>query len=177
MLSLFTVFGFTTLESTLWNLVAYAAFISIIVGVLYERFGTMLITIGAAVLALYSAFFLKDAVFAVLQTIITVSGVMRLRRIENTVTAVTIAGLAILALPALVLYGTLQGAAAIAGAGGLLCIAFGIVLLPRSGAYLLMTVGGILLIAYAWNAGAWVFFWLNIFFALANIKEYFAART
>ncbi len=173
MTSALTLFGLTTLKSTLWNLAAYAAFISIIVGVCYERGRNVLITVGAAVLALYSGFFLKDPVFAALQTIITASGIMQLCRAGRKVSIVVISALTIIALTFLVLDGALQSVAMTVGIGGLLGIAFGIALLPKGNAFVLMTLGGVLLVGYALTVGAWVFLWLNIFFALANIREFF----
>lgn len=170
------LFGFTTLESTLWNLAAYVAFISIIIGVCYERGRTVLITLGALVLALYAGFFLKDPVFAALQTLITVSGVMQLRQVERRTSIIILLFLTICAVSLLAFGGVLQDNTTLVGVGGLLAIAFGIILLPQFTAFLVMAIGGILLADYAWAVGAWVFFWLNIFFALANIKELFTVR-
>lgn len=174
--ALLAMFGFTTPVSTLWNLAAYGGFICIIVGVLYERMRNILIVFGSAVLAFYSALFLKDAVFAALQTLIAVSGVMQIFHCKRKTSTMTMVVLTVVALSLLIFGGALQSIATIVGVLGLLGIAFGIVFLPRRSAFVLMTIGGILLTAYAWTFGAWVFFWLNIFFALANIKEFRSAR-
>ncbi len=173
MSGLLTVLGFTTLESTLWNLASYIAFIGIIVGVLYERWRNILLTVGGATLACYSEFFFKDIVFTALQALLTVSGVMQLARVKHRVSIATMLALTVVVLSLLLLGGALQSMNTVVGVGGLLGITFGIVLLPRRNAFVLMTLGGVLLIAYAWVVGAWVFFWLNIFFALANMKSFF----
>lgn len=171
MTELLSALGFTTLESIIWNLAAYAAFVVIIVGVLHERLRNILLTVGGAVLALYSGVFLKDALFATLQTLLTISGVMQLAHIKRGTSIATMLALTTVALVLLVLIEVLQNENAFAGVGGLLGITFGIVLLPRPSAFALMTLGGILLIVYAWTAGLWVFFFLNIFFVLANTKK------
>ena len=176
MMSVSAMLGFTTLQSTLWNLAAYAAFVGIIVGVLYERARNILLTVGGGMLACYSAFFLKNTLFPPLQIIVTVSGALQLYRVDRRKTIVTMSALTFATLVVLTFIGALQNAILVVGIGGLLGIALGIMLLPRRSAFALMTTGGILLVAYAWSSGAWVFFWLNIFFALANIKELVTAR-
>ncbi|TSC64853.1 MAG: hypothetical protein G01um101491_136, partial [Parcubacteria group bacterium Gr01-1014_91] len=108
--------------------------------------------------------------------LITVSGVLQLCHTGRKASVVVMSALTIIALIFLVLGGALQSVAMTVGIGGLLGIAFGIVLLPRGNAFVLMTLGGVLLVGYALVVGAWVFFWLNIFFVFANIKEFFTAR-
>lgn len=174
--ALFTVLGFTTLESTLWNLAAYVAFVGIIVGVLYEPLRNHLITAGAAILAAYSALFLHNPMFAALQTIIAVSGAMQLWRVPSWHATNTILTLTVIAVSVLVFGCASHGNQTMLGVIGLVGIAFGLVLAPRRSGFGLMAAGGVLLVAYAWIVGAWVFFWLNIFFALANVKEIVAAK-
>ena len=55
------------------------------------------------------------------------------------------------------------------GAFGLLGIVYGMLCLPNSAGFILMAGGGVLLVVYGFVVEAWVFFLLNIFFAVSNI--------
>lgn len=162
-------FGYTTLAGGIWNIAAYAAFIGIIVGVFSERYRNLLITIGAAMLALYAYFFLHDALFTALQTIIVVSGILQWLKVAKYPAIVVILAATLAAYIFLASIGAITGAWGLIGSFGLLGIALGLTILPRRSGFLIMAGGGALLVVYGFMVSAWVFFFLNIFFAIANM--------
>lgn len=172
MQSLIEFFGFTSPNSTFWNLSAYLAFIVIIIGVLAEKYRNILITCGAGVLALYAGIFLHDPLFTVLQTLIVLSGVLlSIKKLPKDTAVAIMIFFTAAAYLLLLAGGAITNVLALIGSIGLLGIAFGLTTLPKRCGFLLMALGGILLIIYAAYISAWVFFFLNIFFTLANIKK------
>ena len=165
-------FGFTNLAGSIWNSIAYLAFILIIIGVSSDRYRNVLITSGAAALALYAIIFLHNPLFAALQALITVSGSLQLAGISKRTAMTVMMVLTAAAYLFLILGGSITNIWALLGSLGLLCIAFGLVVLPKRCGFLLMAAGGILLIIYAFTVTAWVFFFLNIFFTIANIRTW-----
>ncbi len=163
-------FGFTTLAGVIWNSVAYLAFILIIIGVFSDRYRNILMTFGAAVLALYAAIFLHNPLFAALQTLIVVSGFLQLAKVSKRTAMATMVIFTAVAYLFLALNGSIANIWALLGSLGLLGIAFGLVALPQHNGFLLMATGGVLLIVYAFTVAAWVFFLLNVFFTVANIR-------
>ena len=177
-------FGFATLTSGLWNAAAYAAFIGIIVGVLYERYRNTLFAIGAATLALYAGVFLQNSLFTALQMLVFISALLQWTKVSKRkegrykdVPMVTLTVLAIVAGFFLLVSGAIVDVWALVGSFGLLGIAFGLAMLPRQNGFLVMAVGGVLLVFYAFAVEVWVFFFLNIFFALANSHKWNQLRT
>ena len=166
---LLNLLGFTTVASSAWNTIAYAAFIAIIVGVFYERHRNALFTIGAAVLVAYAYFFLGNPLFATLQVLIMISGLLRWKKVNRRFSIMAMLMLTALAYAYLYLTGAIMDIWSLAGSLGLLGIAFGLILLPKRYGFLIMAVGGSLLVFYAFHVAAWVFFLLNIFFAISNI--------
>lgn len=165
-------FGFTSPISTFWNLSAYLAFIIIIIGVLSEKYRNVLITFGAGVLALYAGIFLHHPLFATLQTLIVLSGILlSAKKLSKPGTVTIMVILTIAAYLFLMMGGAITNVSAFIGSSGLLGIAFGLAALPKRYGFLLMALGGILLIIYTSYISAWVFFFLNIFFTVANIKK------
>ena len=163
--------GFVSLESTLWNVVGYGAFIGIIVGVLSEGLRKPLFVIGPILLALYAGLFLHDPLFTSLQILITVSGVLQLANVPRRTSMVVMVIATIVAYLFLIFGGILVDVWAVIGSLGLLGIAFVIIRLPKPDVFLLMAAGGALLVIYGFVVEAWVFFFLNIFFAIANVRE------
>ncbi len=165
-------FGFTTLANSIWNAVAYMAFIGIIIAVLWERYRNVLMTLGAAILASYAGFFLYNPLFTTLQALIVVSGLLQLMKAPKRTSMAVLMTLTVVAYLFLTLSGAVADGWALIGSLGLLGIAFGLAVLPNRYGFLLMAVGGVLLIFYAFAVKAWVFFFLNIFFAVANIRTW-----
>ncbi len=165
------LFGFTTVAGGIWNAVSYAAFIAIIIGVFYERHRTALVVIGAGTLALYAGFFLHNILFTALQALIVVSGLLQWTKTPRSIAMTAMTLLTILAYALLAASGVLTDRWALAGSLGLLGIAFGLIALPARSGFWLMAAGGVLLVLYAYTVHAWVFFGLNIVFAVANIIE------
>ena len=165
-------FGFTDPVSGIWNTVAYTAFIGIIIGVLWERCRDALITLGALALALYAGMFLHNPVFAALQALIVVSGLLKLAASPKRVAMGIMIALTVAAYLSLALSGAIVDAWALVGSFGLLGIAFGLTVLPKNYGFLLMAAGGVLLIFYGFAVEAWVFFSLNIVFAIVSIRNW-----
>ena len=164
--------GFATVAGTVWNAVSYAAFIVIIIGVYSERHRNTLITLGAAVLALYAGIFLKNPLFATLQTLIVISGLLKLTKFSRRISMAAIILLTAAAYAILYGGGVITDTWSLMGSFGLLGIALGLATLPRRYGFILMAIGGLFLIAYAFQVSVWVFFLLNIFFAIANIQAW-----
>lgn len=162
--------GFTSLNSGLWNAVSYLAFIAIIIGVFWERYRNWLITIGAIALAIYAAAFLQNTLLTTLQIVITVSGILQLCRVSRKSAMLTMIGCTIAAYLFLILKNAVADIWSFVGSLGLLGIAFGLTILPKRYGFLVMAAGGLLLVVYSFIIGAWVFFFLNIFFFVANLR-------
>ncbi len=169
------ILGFTTLESTLWNSVAYVSLIAIVFGITYERFRAPILVFAPFMLALYSGFFLKDQLFTIAQLLITVSGLLGMFRVGRPASAITILCLVALTSVSLLILGVFEDKMAIVGYYGLLGIVFGIMFLPEARGFLILTVGTLLLIAYSYSVGAWVFFTLNFILLFANMRGFVKA--
>jgi len=164
--------GFTSLTSSLWNTVSYLAFILIIVGVFYERGRNWLITIGAIVLAIYAAIFLQNTLLTTLQIVITISGILQLCRVPRNSAMRIMIGCTVAAYFFLIFKNAIADTWSFAGSLGLLGIAFGLTILPKRYGFLVMAAGGLLLVAYSFVISAQVFFFLNIFFFVANLRTW-----
>jgi len=170
--TLLSFLGFSTIANSLWNTASYVAFIAIIIGVFSDRCRNMLITSGAIVLAVYAEVFLKNSLFATLQVLVVVSGILQWTKLSRHYAVTTMATLTVVAYVFLYLNGAIADGYALVGSLGLLGIAFGLVALPKRYGFLFMATGGVLLIIYAFHVTAWVFFFLNIFFTIANIHTW-----
>lgn len=167
--------GFTTLAGSIWNAISYAAFIGIIIGISWERGRNALFTFGASALALYAGFFLHDILFTTLQILITISALMQWTKVSGYFAGIAMTVLTVAAYLFLISRGAIADIWSLAGSLGLLGIAFGILVLNSNSGrkrygFLIMAAGGTLLVLYALHVKAWVFFFLNIFFAIANIR-------
>ncbi|GMQ95274.1 MAG: hypothetical protein BMS9Abin13_387 [Patescibacteria group bacterium] len=168
--------GFTTIASIVWNAISYIAFIAIIVGVFSERYRNTLITLGAVALAPYAWIFLDSSLFATLQVLIVVSGILQLTKVSKRPAVIVMLTLTTAAYVFLFAGGAIVDAWALMGSFGLLGIVFGLTVLPKRYGFVLMIAGGVLLIFYAFHTAAWVFFFLNIFFSIANLYIWQKAR-
>lgn len=166
------VLGFTSVSSTLWNLLAYAAFVLIIVGVASERFRNAFTASGALALAAYANFFLHNDVFAILQTLVFLSVVFQMTGLPRESLFVSMLALTVGAYVYLLTSGTIHDVWAFIGSLGLLGIMIGLMALPKRSAFLIMAGGGALLVLYAYTAGAWVFFFLNIVYVCVNMMTW-----
>lgn len=167
-------FGFTSFNDGLWNTISYLAFIMIIIGVFWERYRNWLITTGAIVLAIYAAVFLQNTLLTTLQIVITISGILQLCRVSRNSAMRTMIGCTIAAYFFLIFKNAIADIWSFVGSLGLLGIAFGLTTLPKRYGFLVMAAGGLLLVAYSFVIGAWVFFFLNIFFFAANLRAWSA---
>ncbi|MDO8743245.1 MAG: hypothetical protein Q7J30_01645 [Candidatus Azambacteria bacterium] len=153
----------------LWNAVSYLAFIMIIVGIFWQRCRNWLITMGAIALAVYAAIFLQNTLLTTLQIVIAISGILQLCRVSRKIAMRVMIGCTIAAYLFLIFENTIADDWSFIGSLGLLGIAFGLTMLPKRYGFLVMAAGGLLLIGYSFVIGAWVFFFLNIFFFIANL--------
>ena len=167
--TLIEFFGCTTLAGGIWNISAYLAFIGIIIGVFSERYRNLLFTLGPAVLALYAYAFLHNPLFTALQVIIVVSGILQWLKIAKHTAITVIFSATIAAYIFLASINAITDVWGLIGSFGLLGIALGLAVLPWRPGFLVMAGGGALLAVYGFMVSAWVFFFLNIFFAVANI--------
>ncbi|KKS88385.1 hypothetical protein A2567_00230 [Candidatus Azambacteria bacterium RIFOXYD1_FULL_42_11] len=165
--------GFTTTTGIIWNSLAYIAFIGIIIGVSSEQYRNWLITIGALVLAFYASIFLHDPLFTILQSIVVFSGFSQLLYRPKLYTTLALILATFLSYLFLILNGEIANIWSFIGSLGLLGIAFGLIILPKRFGFLVMAVGGVFLTIYAYTVSAWVFFFLNIFFAIVNVKKWY----
>jgi len=168
--------GFTSTHNAIWNSVGYIAFVIIIVGVFSERYRNLFITTGAFVLAVYAKVFLHNALFTVLQSLIVVSGILNWTKIQKKFSVGIMLCITVVAYIFLIVGNHITNVWALIGSVGLLGIAFGLIILPKSLGFIFMAVAGALLVIYAFAVEAWVFFLLNIFFAFANIQTLFKVR-
>ena len=165
-------FGFTTITNSVCNIVSYIAFVAIIAGALSERYRNMLIVSGAVILAAYAEIFLKNPLFAALQALIIVSGILQWAKLRRYYAMIIMIMLTAAVYVFLYLSGAIADGYALIGSFGLLGIAFGLVILPKHYGFLFMAAGGLLLVIYAFHTAAWGFFFLYIFFSIANMHAW-----
>lgn len=174
---LITILGFTSLTNSIWNFAAYAAFIAIIIGVFSEKHRNIFFTLGAATLAIYAGIFLHNQLLTALQALIVISGILQWTGVSKRSTVIIMIALTITTYVFLVAIGAIVDVWALIGSFGLLGIAFGLAMLPKHYGFIVMAVGGILLVIYAFVTSVRVFFLLNIFFAVANLWTWQKVRS
>ena len=178
--TILSILGFTTLESTLWNLGSYVAVVGLIIALFIEKNDRLRISLffmfGGVVLGFYAAFFLHDVLFTTLQVIVGGSALFRLLKFEPRTARTSLGLLTVGAIIFLALSGNLNNVLNIVGTLGFLSIAAGIILLPWYVAFPIMAAGGGFLVGYAWETAAWVFFILNIAFVFSNIIQWYRLK-
>lgn len=171
--TLLSFLGFTTGEGIFWNLLAYSAAIGIIVGMLWEKPRFMLFALGGFTLAPYSFFFLNDILFSAVQGVVPVAAVLQLYKVKERHAREILVALTILTLTVLFYSGFLNTMLGFIGVLGFISIAFGIILLPKLSGYAVQAGGGLLLMLYAYETNAWVFFVLNVVYVAASALKWF----
>jgi len=165
-----SILGFTDLTSICWNTLAYIGMILIIVAVISPRLQKHFFVWGPLVLLFYAGLYLHNYILAGLQLTITVSGALNLFNIKKWSPHVVVA-LAALIYATLLITGQISGLWPIVGSLGLLGIALGLTQLPKKKGFAIMSLGGLLIVVYAFVLQIWVFFVLNIIFFAANILK------
>lgn len=171
---IFNFLGFTSLTSTLWNLLAYAGMGLAITAVFlkkHPRLQGILFVAGPFPLFLYAHFFLHNIILSDLQLLITASGVMNLLKfrmrswIVGIVTVITFANF--------LATDSISGIWTFIGSIGFCALGIGLSQLPKKISYVIMCLAGALLVIYSgpWALKIWVWFILNIFFFIANLFE------
>ncbi|MBI2109272.1 MAG: hypothetical protein HYT93_03805 [Parcubacteria group bacterium] len=169
--------GFTTTAGIVWNSIAYAAAVGSIAGLFIKERNKhiryTLFTVCGVALAAYSHLFLHSLLFSTLQVVVTCSALFQLCKFEPWRARVSLTLLTGIALIILILSGNLNDVWGVIGTVGLVGIAVGLVLFPLTVAYLLLAAGALFLVGYALETAAWVFFALNIVFALSSIIQWY----
>lgn len=166
-----TTLGFTTWESGLWNGAAYITILIIILAVYLERWINQVVFVGGIFLGIYAWFFLHDPLFTTLQGVIAFSALLQLLSVPRyqsigllTITTMT-------AYVILLSQGVISDPVSVMGSIGLLGIAFGLIFIPSALGFAVLATGSVLLSGYSWFTEVWAFLFLNIFFAVVNIRS------
>jgi len=160
------ILGFTDLINTVWSLLGYVGMMLITIAVISSKWQKPFFFWGPLILLIY-AVHLNDSILMGLQTIITTSGLLNLVDIKKRSTQIVLA-LTVAVYAILLVTGKIYGIHWI-GSFGLLGIALGMVQLPFKRGFAIMSMGGLLVVVYAFVSQTWVFFILNIVFFIANI--------
>jgi hypothetical protein len=161
--------GFTGLTSALWNLLAYVGVGMIIAAVISRRLQNHFFVWGPLALLLYAWFFLHNPLLIGLQLVVTVSGVLNLLKIKKS--ALWIVGiLAGGTYVQLLTTNSISGIWNWIGSFGLLAIGMGLTQLPKKIGFVIMSIGGVLIVLYSgpWALKIWIWFVLNIIFLGAS---------
>ncbi len=162
--------GFTDTLSIVWNVLAYGAMILITIAVVSAKWRNLFFVLGPFILLFYAWLYLHNPLLIGLQFVITTSGILNFLNIKKPAPFVVI-GLAVIVFVALLIFGQISGLWLWFGALGLLGLAFGLTQLPKKMGFIVMMIGGLLIVVYAFAFQVWVFFVLNIVFFVANIFE------
>ncbi len=169
---MFELLGFTGLTSTFWNLLAYLGMIVIIVAVISKKYRNHFFVWGPLALMFYAWFFLHNPLLYCLQFIIASSGALNLLRIKKGDSALLMVGILTgIAYILLLITGSINGIWYWIGSFGLLGIGLGLTQLPKKRSFVIMAIGGALIIIYSGALAIWIWFILNIAFFIANIAE------
>ncbi len=171
---LIEILGFGDVLGIVWNMAAYLGMGVITAGVLSSRMRKHFFFWGPLVLLLYALFYLNNAILTGLQLVVTVSGLLNLLDVKKR-SPYLVGVLTAIVYLILIFMGELSNVWFWLGSFGLLGIALGLTQLPKRIGFAIMLVGGILIVVYAYALAIWVFFVLNIIFAVANAIE--LART
>lgn len=162
--------GFTDITSILWNPLAYAGMILIIIAVVSAKLRNQFFVLGPLALLLYAWFYLHNPILAGLQLVITASGILNLRGVKRLAPFIVIT-LGVTVFVALLVTGQISGLWSWFGALGLLGIALGLTQLPHKRGFGIMALGGLLIVVYAFGLQIWIWFVLNIIFFVVNLLE------
>ncbi len=167
---IFNLLGFTDTISIAWNILAYGAMILITIAVVSAKWRNLFFVLGPFILLFYAWLYLQNPLLIGLQFVITTSGMLNFFNIKKLAPFVVI-GLAVMVFAALLITGQISSLWLWFGAFGLLGLAFGLTQLPKKTGFIVMMVGGLLIVVYSFALQVWVFFALNIIFFVANIFE------
>ena len=162
--------GFNGLINTFWNILAYAGMVMIIVAVISKKLQNHFFFWGPMLLLTYAFFYLHNPLLAGLQLIITVSGALNLLKIKKS--APWIVGiLTVVVYLYLLATGSINGIWYWIGSFGLCAIGMGLTQLPKKRSFVIMSIGGILIVLYSgpWALKIWIWFILNLVFFGANV--------
>ncbi len=167
---MFELLGFTNVASIFWNILAYLGMIVIIVGVVFktEKWQSHFFVWGPLALMLYAWFFLHNPLLTGLQLIIAVSGILNLLKIKKCALLV-VCCLTMIIYILLSVTGSISGIWYWIGSFGLLWIGLGLTQLPKKKSFVMMAIGGALIILYGGALGIWIWFVLNVIFFAANL--------
>lgn len=171
-----TTLGFTTWESGLWNGAAYITILIIIRAVYLERWINQVVFVGGIFLGIYAWFFLHDPLFTTLQGVIAFSALLQLLSVSKHLSIGLLTIITGTAYAILLSQGVISDQVSVLGSIGLLGIAFGLIFIPSRLGFAILATGSVLLSAYSWFTEAWAFLFLNVFFAIVNIRSVLIKR-
>lgn len=162
--------GFNGTINTLWNLLAYVGMIVIIVAVISEKYRNHFFVWGPLSLLLYAWFYFHNPLLSGIQLIITVSGGLNLMKIKKNAPLIVFV-LTLIIYTLLIISGSISGFWSLIGSFGLWAIGMGITQLPKKRSFVIMSIGGVLIVLYSgpWALKIWIWFFLNAFFFGANV--------
>lgn len=180
LLALTKLLGFTTIWSAVWNIIAYATSAVVIGAIrLDDKLRNIVMTTCAPILALYAGIFLGNPIFTCLQILIGISGIVTWAKMPPPLPKIITLTFAAGTYVILFKFGairfnikSLEDFLIFVGPLGLVCIAFALTTFPKNLGFLLFAIGGVFLFGYAVAAKAWVFFVLNVIFALISMRDY-----
>lgn len=162
--------GFNGWENTFFNLLAYLGMMMIITAVLSKKLQDKFFFLGPMLLLAYALFYLHNPLLTGLQLIITVSGALNLLKIKRGAPE-AICFLTGVVYAYLLITGSISGIWYWIGSFGLVGLGMGLTQLPKKRAFVVMTIGGFLIVLYSgpWALKIWIWFILNAVFAGANV--------
>lgn len=169
--------GFNSVESTIWNVIGYGAFIAVICGVLFQRVRKASLFLGPLALVFYAWLFLHNPLLTVMQVLITFSGFAQLIDWRSRAVARILVTGSLVAVAGLALAGQLAAPISWLGVTGFLCLFFGVfgIMPEKPGWFLVLSLSGVLLAVYSGVIQVWVYVFLNAFFAVANFFTWLKA--
>lgn len=162
--------GFNGWENTCCNLLAYIGMIMIIMAVINKKLQDAFFFWGPMLLLTYALYYLHNPLLIGLQLIITVSGALNYLKIKKG--APWIVGILTAAVYVYLLStGSISGIWYWIGSFGLVALGMGLTQLPKKRSFVIMTIGGILIVLYSgpWALKIWIWFILNLVFFGANV--------
>ncbi|MDD3101869.1 MAG: hypothetical protein PHE59_01880 [Patescibacteria group bacterium] len=168
--TILTLLGFTGLVSTIWNILAYFGMAMIIIGVVSAKFRNHFFVWGAIILCLYAWFFLHNSLLVGLEFVVAISGALNLFGVKRG--NLFIVGLTtVIVYTILLLTHSINGIWYWVGSFGLLGCGLGLTQMPKKIGFVIMAIGGFLIIVYSGFLSIWIWFVLNIIFFIASLIE------
>ncbi len=162
--------GFTDLISVLWNLSAYFGMTLIILAVISDKWRNQFLVWAPLILLPYAWFYLGNHILASLQIVVAVSAILNLVNVKKIAPFIVFV-LTIIVYTVLLIAKHISGVWLWIGSFGFLGIALGLTQLPHKKGFIIMSLGALLIVVYAFALQIWVFFVLNLIFFVVNLLK------